>query len=82
MRVRRLIWYLLEIKVEEWHSAGVATCCLNGPLVRHEVILMEKFGALSWLRYQPLRLIDMTHDYVAYICVELFSSHLQILIIL
>ena len=82
MRTLVLIRYLLEIEVEQRHGARVATCCLNGPLVWHEVILMEKLGAFSWLRYQPLRLIDMTDDYVAYICVELFPGHLQILIIL
>ena len=77
-----MIWYLFEIEVEERHRAGVATRRLNSPLMRHEVILMEKLGTFSWLRYQPLCLIDMTNDYVAYIRVELFPSHLQILIIL
>ena len=61
-------------EIEEWHRTGIPIRCLDGPLVRHEVILMEQLSALSGLRYDTLRFTDVTHDDIAHIGVKLLSG--------
>ena len=75
-----LIRYLGEVEVKEWHGAGVAVRGLDVPLVWHEVVLVEKLGALGGARDQPLRLADVPLDYVAHIGVELLARQLQTLV--
>ena len=53
---------------------------LDGPLMWHEVVLMEKLRALRGNWDQPLRLADVAHYDVTYIGVELFSSKLQLVV--
>ena len=78
--MRLLVWLFAEKEVEERHGAGVSIGCLDGPLVRHKVVLVEQLGAFGWLWDESLCLADVAHYDTAHVGIELLSCQLQVLI--
>ena len=75
-----LIWQLEVVKVEEWHCTRVTISRIDPPLVRHEVVLVEKLGTFRGLRDQPLCFTDVPDYDMTDISIELLSCQLKILI--
>ena len=74
--MRFLVRLLAEKEVEEGHGAWVAIRCLDGPPVRHKVVLVEKLGALCGFGDESLSFADVAHYDTAYVGVELLSRQL------
>lgn len=77
LRMALLVGDLGEVEIEDWQRARVTIRRLDVPLVRHEVVLVEKLGALRGNWDQSLRLANVAEDDVADVGVQLLPRQLQ-----
>jgi hypothetical protein len=74
LRLVLFIIELLQMVRKEGHGTGISIGSVDRPPMSNEVVLVKKLGALGWLWYQSLGLLDVHNYNLTHIIAQLLTS--------